>query len=66
MLLIAMGEQRTPEEFKKVLEKLKANEPADDLYEIQVHLILALVASLEKAAIAQDKITYEDVPIVKD
>lgn len=63
MTLIAMGEQRTPEEFKAVLEKLKANEPADDLYEIQVHLILSLVATLEKNAMAQDKVTYTDMPI---
>mgnify|MGYP000468666866 CR=1 FL=1 len=29
MLLIALGEQKPPEEFNRVLEKLKANEPAD-------------------------------------
>lgn len=68
MTLIALGEQKSPEEFQRILEKLKKNEPAEDLYEIQVHLFTALVGSIEKAAIAQDKVVYKEMTIdeIKD
>jgi len=66
MTLLALGEQRSPEDFTKVLEKLKKNEAAEDLYEVQVHLFTALVASIEKAAMAQNKITYKELTIEDD
>lgn len=63
MALIALGEERSPEEFQRILGKLKANEPAEDLYEIQLHLLTALVGSIEKAAIAQNKVTYKEMTV---
>jgi len=63
MTLVALGEQREPAEFKRVLEKLKANDPPEDLYEMEVHLLTAMVASVEKAAIAQNKVTYKDMEV---
>lgn len=63
MALVALGEERSPEEFQRILGKLKTNEPAEDLYEIQLHLLTALVGSIEKAAIAQNKVTYKEMTV---
>ncbi len=63
MALVALGEERSPDEFQRILLKLKANEPAEDLYEIQLHLLTALVGSIEKAAIAQNKVTYKEMTV---
>lgn len=65
ILLVGLGEQKSSEELKRILDKLKGNQPADDIFELQIHVTTALVASIEKAAISQKKVSYQDM-IVDD
>lgn len=54
-LLTALGESVPPEEFKAALEKLKTDEPVKNIFELNVHLLLALIYELEKRAVEQKK-----------
>lgn len=54
-LLTMLAESVPLEDFKKVLEKLKENKPAEDLFELNVHTIMSLIYEIEKQAKAQDK-----------
>lgn len=59
-VLIGLGNQKSAEDFKAVLEKLKTDESPSDVYEAQVHVITALVISIEKSAMEQKVIEYHE------
>lgn len=59
--LLLLGESQTPEKFKKVLEKMKTNTPANDLFELSVRNLVALVHEIETKAKAQGKAKVAEI-----
>ena len=60
-LLSALADSVTAEEFQAVVEKLKTDDAPKDIFEINVHLILALIFEIETKAVAQNKIKEIEV-----
>lgn len=60
-IFLAKGNERSREDFLRVLERAKSNEPIEDLYEAEIQVMAALVMSIEKAAQTQNKIEYKEV-----
>jgi len=60
-LLLGLGDSRLPEEFQKVLEKMKDNNPPEDLYELNVQTITTLVYEIELKGIEQGKTKWMEV-----
>jgi hypothetical protein len=60
-LLSALADSVTAEEFQAVVEKLKTNDAPKDIFEVNVHLILALIFEIETKAIAQNKVKEVEV-----
>ena len=60
-LLSALADSVTAEEFQAVVEKLKTDDAPKDIFEINVHLILALIFEIETKAIAQNKVKEVEV-----
>lgn len=65
-LLSALGESVGIDEFKKVLQKLKDNNPAESLFEFNVHTLMSLIYEVEKQAIAQNKCKIEEMEVPDD
>lgn len=64
MDLIAMLSESVPlEDFKKVLERMKDNKPAEDLFELNVHTIISLIYEIELQAKAQNKSIKADIEV---
>lgn len=63
-VLIATGQSQDIEKFNTALEKLKNNQPPDNMFEGQVHILTIMIATIEEAAIAQ-KLT-EDAEVEVD
>ena len=59
-LLLATAQTKTPEELKKVLEKIKENNQYEDIFEAQIHTLTSLITSIEKAAKDQGKVSIID------
>lgn len=59
-LLLATAQTKTPEELKKVLEKIKENNQYEDIFEAQIHTLTSLITSIEKAAKDQGKVEVID------
>ena len=57
-VLIATGQSQDIEKFKTALSKLKNNQPPDNVFEGQVHILTILIATIEEAAMAQ-KLTQD-------
>ena len=62
-LISMLGESVPLAEFKEVLEKLKENKPAKDLFELNVHLVISVIYEIEKQAKAQNKIKEEEMEV---
>lgn len=62
-MLVHMAAEKTKEEFVKTLEKLKANEKTDSLYEYNLFTILSLIHEIEKQAEAQNKLEDKEIDI---
>jgi hypothetical protein len=67
-LLTMLSESVPLEDFKTVLEKLKDNNPAADMFELNVHTIMSLIYEVEKQSKIQNKtseteIDVEDEPV---
>lgn len=60
-LLATLGESVALDEWKAVLERIKTNDPAKDLFEFNVHTILMLIYEVEVEAQKQGKITTAEV-----
>jgi len=54
-LITMMGESVPLEEFKAIMERLKGNNPASDMFEFNVHTIICLIYEVEKGAKEQNK-----------
>lgn len=52
-MFMGIAAERPEAEFKKVLEKLKLNNPPADKYEFQIHMLLSLIYEIETKAKAQ-------------
>lgn len=64
MDLITMLSESVPlEEFKQVLERMKDNKPAEDLFELNVHTIISLIYEVELQAKAQNKSTKTEIEV---
>jgi len=62
-LLTALGESVPIEDFKKVLEKLKTNEPAEDIFEMNVRILMSLIYEIESKAKAQNKTKKANIEV---
>lgn len=62
-LLTMLGESVPLEDFKKVLDKLKENNPAEDMFEFSVHTIMSLIYEVEKKAKEQNKTTQAEMEV---
>jgi hypothetical protein len=60
-LLSALADSVTAEEFQAVVEKLKTDDAPKDIFEINVHLILALIFEIETKAVAQNKVKEVEI-----
>jgi len=62
-LLTALGNTVPIEDFKKMLEKLKKNEPAETHLEFNVNILMSLIYEIETKARAQNKTKQEEIEI---
>ncbi len=60
-LIAGLGETVPIEDFKKVLESIKKEEPTKNLFEMNVHTILMLIYEVETEAKKQGKITTAEI-----
>lgn len=60
-LSIMLAKSKSPEEFKKTLEGLKKEEPENDLFSLNVSVILAIIFEIEKEAKNQNKIQISEI-----
>jgi hypothetical protein len=60
-LLSALADSVTAEEFQAVVEKLKTDDAPKDIFEINVHLLLALIFEIETKAVAQNKVKEVEI-----
>lgn len=49
-MFMDLAMQKSPEEFKKVMERLKGNNPPQDRYESHLHILLSLIFEIENSA----------------
>jgi hypothetical protein len=54
--LLILGDSKTPDDFKKTLEGLKTDSQPKDGYELNIHILTALVYEIESKAKAQNKL----------
>jgi len=62
-LITMLGESVPIADFKAILERLKDNNPATDMFEFNVHTDICLVYEVEKQAKAQNKTVISEVEI---
>jgi hypothetical protein len=62
-LLTMLSESVTLEEFRTVLQRMKENNPAEDLFELNVHTLMSLIYEVEVQAKAQNKCTKAEVEV---
>lgn len=63
-LLLGLSQELKPEEYQAIVEKLKNKQPANDIKELNIMVITALVFSIELSA-EEQKVTTEievDIP----
>ena len=60
-VFLAKGAERNKEEFLKILDRMKTNEPIQDLYEAEIEVLCALVVSIEKAAQEQGLVEMKEI-----
>jgi len=62
--LLGMLSESVPlDDFKAVLEKLKTNNPAEDMFEFNVHTLMSLIYEVEKRAKEQNKTKQEEIEV---
>lgn len=61
MTLLSMGNEKKPEEIMKILDNYKNMKPAESLFEAQFHILTALLSTIEKSAMEQNKVVYQDI-----
>lgn len=62
-LLTMLGESVPLDEFKVTLERIKGNEPAKDMFELNVHTLMSLVYEVEKQAVAQKQTVVKEIEV---
>lgn len=62
-VLTALGNGMPIEEFKKVLEKLKGNEPPANIHELNIHLNMMLIYEIEQQAVKQKKVVDSEIEV---
>lgn len=62
-LLTMLGESVPLDEFKAVLNKLSKNDPAEDMFEHNVHTLMSLIYEVEKQAQEQKKTKQEEIEV---
>ena len=65
-LLTMLGESVPLADFKAVLERLKSNNPAEDMFEFNVHTIMSLIYEVEKQAMEQKKVEQKEMEVPDD
>lgn len=61
VLVTVMARDIGETEFKKIIDKLKANEPPDSTTEETIWILLGLVDAMEKAAVKKEIVTEIEV-----
>jgi len=62
-LLTALGNGMPLEDFKKVLEKLKTNDPPANLHELNIHINMMLIYEIEQQAVKQEKCKDAEIEV---
>jgi hypothetical protein len=62
-LISMLGESVPLADFKAVLERLKEENPAKDMFEFNVHTIVCLIYEVEKEAKAQNKTVVSEIEV---
>lgn len=62
-LLTMLAESVPLEDFKKVLEKMKENKPAEDMFEFNVHTLISLIYEVELKAKDQNKLKKAEMEV---
>ena len=62
-LITMLGESVPLEDFNRVLEKLKENNPAEDMFELNVHTLISLIYEVEKQAELQSKTSDAEMEV---
>jgi hypothetical protein len=65
-LLTMLAESVPLEDFKKVLEKLSSNKPAEDMFEFNVHTMMSLIYEVEKQAKDQKKFEQKEMEVPEE
>jgi len=60
-LSVMLAESKPLEEYKSILEKLKSNNPPENLYESNVHTVISLIYEIETCARDQKKTKMVEV-----
>lgn len=64
ILLLALGEQKTPEDFKRALATVKENDIPKDSYDLTVNVIMQMIYEIEHAAKEQNLIKIEEIDVL--
>jgi len=65
-MLLEMISQKPQVEVVKALEKLKSNEPEENVFEYNLHTIMSLIYEMEEQAKAQGKLIEKEIDIPDD
>lgn len=59
--ILGLGDTKSPEEFKKVLETLSENSPTKDPFELAIKTLTTLVYEIETKARDQNKVREHEI-----
>ncbi len=63
ILLLALGEQKTQEDFKRALATVKENDIPKDPYDLTVNVIMQMIYEIEFSAKEQGLIKEEEIDL---
>lgn len=63
LLTLSVGNEQ---QFKKALERLKSNDPAESDYEFNIQTLVTLIYEIEKKAKEQNVLVEQEIEIDKD
>lgn len=66
LLLLALGEQKTQDDFKRALATVKENDIPKDPYDLTVNVIMQMIYEIEHEAKLQNLIKDEEIEVDDD
>lgn len=65
-MLISMANEKSPEEFVKVMKNLETNKQSESIYEYNIHTISSLIFEIESQAKNLNLLKEEEIDIPED